>query len=637
MSTESSTTTTKEAMPEQPTIKLFVSCHRDHVYLPKSDLVVPVQVNCANTDMRIDGIAHDDEGENISELNPRYCELTAQYWAWKNADADYYGFMHYRRYFSFASEHFPTNYFGDVEMQINDDATFERINFDEASIRSAIEGYDFVVPEPGAFVDGATMGRQYGIAEEQRAEDLRSVVEIIDERHPDFSAVTRRYLESTQGYFCNMFVMRRELFEGYCEWLFDILAEFDRRRDFSSYGSKSLRVDGYLAERLCGIYLMWLSEQGYRSNELQRVLFDYVDEPVALEPAFGDNQVSVVLSADGAYVPYLSALLQSIHDTRSASRTYDIVVLTTSIEPRDQAILKEQVGEDNFSLRFLDVTRMMHNYTNRLFLRGHFSVETYFRLLLGDLLPAYDKMLYLDCDMIVRHDIAELFDTDVEGFLVAACRDADSAGLYNGMVPSKKAYVDEVLGLADPYGYFQAGMVLFNLAEWRDAYSVEDVFACASERDWELLDQDVLNVLCQGRVTYVDMKWNSMVDWLYERIPMVISIAPAELEREYLAAHNDPYIVHFAGPDKPWSDPESDQAHYFWEVCRRTPYYEVTLARMVGGIARPGLRRRTKEVAHQVADGIKEPLKKATESNPKAYEKMQRLYRKVIPEKPRFM
>lgn len=63
----------------------------------------------ALADHRFKGMQHDDEGENISYKNPYYCELTAQYWAWKNLDADYYGLFHYRRYFSFSDEHFRTN------------------------------------------------------------------------------------------------------------------------------------------------------------------------------------------------------------------------------------------------------------------------------------------------------------------------------------------------------------------------------------------------------------------------------------------------------------------------------------------------------------------------------------------------
>ena len=78
-------------------IKLFVSCHKACA-LPKHELLVPMQVGAALTDERFPGFIQDDTGENISALNRSYCELTAQYWAWKNCAADYLGFFHYRRF-----------------------------------------------------------------------------------------------------------------------------------------------------------------------------------------------------------------------------------------------------------------------------------------------------------------------------------------------------------------------------------------------------------------------------------------------------------------------------------------------------------------------------------------------------------
>ena len=81
-------------------IKMLVATHKEF-YRPENSLIFQVQVGSALADHHIEGILHDDEGENISKKNRSYCELTAQYWAWKNLQADYYGFFHYRRYMSF--------------------------------------------------------------------------------------------------------------------------------------------------------------------------------------------------------------------------------------------------------------------------------------------------------------------------------------------------------------------------------------------------------------------------------------------------------------------------------------------------------------------------------------------------------
>ena len=72
-------------------MKIFISCHKPTAYI-ENDILKPIQLNCANNPKRLEGMLRDNEGENISDKNPLYCELTAQYWAWKNEDLDYYGF-----------------------------------------------------------------------------------------------------------------------------------------------------------------------------------------------------------------------------------------------------------------------------------------------------------------------------------------------------------------------------------------------------------------------------------------------------------------------------------------------------------------------------------------------------------------
>ena len=78
---------------ENPNIKILISCHKEAPH-PQSDVFLPVQVGAANAARRFEGMQPDDEGENISDRNFTFCELTAQYWAWKNLDADYYGLCH---------------------------------------------------------------------------------------------------------------------------------------------------------------------------------------------------------------------------------------------------------------------------------------------------------------------------------------------------------------------------------------------------------------------------------------------------------------------------------------------------------------------------------------------------------------
>ena len=562
-------------------IKIFVSCHKP-TFVPNNKLLFPIQVGSALSNYKISDFLHDDEGVNISKKNKMYCELTAQYWAWKNVNADYFGFFHYRRYFSFASNRFPTNYFGDVIFEKINKNTISSIDLTENRMREVIEKYDIIVPEKGRFKeDNLSLYQQYKIAEEHKIEDLDFVLSIIDRDYPEMSKIAKEYIHSTKGYFCNMFIMKKELFNNYCEWLFAILKEHEKSKDFSSYDKNSYRVSGYLGERLFGIYLSYQkSLNKYKICELQRTLFKNTDPILLPNPKFSKNNIAVILSADDYYVPYVSTLLASIKKQSSIKYNYDIIILNRNISNKNQNILIRQVQANNFKLRFFNISSYIKDYLN-LYIRGHFKIETYFRLFMPDILPEYHKVLYLDSDIVVLSDIAELYQTDVEGYLLAACKDADTAGLYNGFEKNKKQYMDQILKIKNPYEYFQAGVILFNLDEFRKTYSVKQMMDFSLSYEWELLDQDVLNYLCQGKVKFLDMRWNVLMDWRGIRIHDIIGRAPYYLYDAYMKARQNPNIIHYAGPDKPWNIPYSDFAEYFWKYARESPFYEVLLTRMI--------------------------------------------------------
>ncbi len=303
------------------------------------------------------------------------------------------------------------------------------------------------------------------------------------------------------------------------------------------------------------------------------------------EQSPSSKTVSVVFASNDYYVPYLGTLLASIVDHCNPQRTYEFIVLCEDFTQLHIRQLRQLVERPNVSLRILDVSEPMRPYKDKLRVWAHFKRETYFRLLLPQILPDHHKVLYLDADMVCLSDVAPLFDTNIENYLVAACKDPDTTGIYNGVdvdlgQPDKRNYMDNVLKIKNPYEYFQAGTILFNLDEWRKSISVDEVFKFAQSNEWQLLDQDVLNYFCQGRTLHVDMAWNVMFDNCGFRIRDIISRTTPELRAEYMAARENPRIVHYAGPIKPWDDAECDFAEHFWRYAKQTPFYEVIICRM---------------------------------------------------------
>ena len=141
---------------------------------------------------------------------------------------------------------------------------------------------------------------------------------------------------------------------------------------------------------------------------------------------------------------------------------------------------------------------------------------------------------------------------------------------------ARMKYTKEILGLKDPYGYFQAGVLLLNTGEMRKLYPFQRWLEIASEPKYIYDDQDILNAHCQGRVTYLDNAWNVMND-CGGRIKKVFSFAPAKVFDEYVTAYSDPKILHYAGFEKPWKPGRCDQSELYWTYARLTPFYETLL------------------------------------------------------------
>ena len=244
--------------------KLFVCCHQP-AEVPDHPLLVPIQVGAALAGSHFPGFLYDDAGkDNISAKNRSYCELTAQYWAWKNVAADYYGFFHYRR-FLYPDTGAKAPYLVEREPSLN---LLDKLGYRDFD--KLIGQYDLIAPKGEDMY--VPVREHYANAPYHHQKDLTTVEEILRERHPEMVEAVETYLSGTVCYFGNIYVMGRDVFHDYCAWLFPILAEFDRRTDVSGYTPQEQRVDGYLAERLFGIYLTFRRDS-LKTLELPRVHF----------------------------------------------------------------------------------------------------------------------------------------------------------------------------------------------------------------------------------------------------------------------------------------------------------------------------------------------------------------------------
>lgn len=214
-------------------IKIIIATHKKY-QMPKDSMYLPIQVGAeGKADL---GYTKDNSGDNISAKNANYCELTGLYWAWKNLEADYIGLAHYRRHFCLKSSK------GDK---------WEKILTKE-QLEPLLEKKSIILPNPRNYYI-ETNYDQYIHA--HHAEDLDTTREILQEKYPEYIPIYDNYMKRTIGHRFNMFIMRKDLFDAYCEWLFDILFELEKRLDISDYSQNDARVFGFVSERLIDTWI----------------------------------------------------------------------------------------------------------------------------------------------------------------------------------------------------------------------------------------------------------------------------------------------------------------------------------------------------------------------------------------------
>lgn len=228
-------------------MKIFTCYHKKYP-ICFSDVLVPIHVGKAISQVNL-GFSGDDTNDNISKKNPYFCELTAFYWIWKNVKEDVVGLCHYRRYFNFKNDHTKINKIGD------DFAKWSGNNLE--TIKPIFEQYDVVLPKKKASKKHpATLYDYY--TKEHIQSDLDTVLDVIKEKYPDQYQMAYETLhDSTTGYYFNMLVAKKEEFDNYAKWLFDILFEVEKRiqKDVEIRDSYQKRVYGFLSERLMTVYI----------------------------------------------------------------------------------------------------------------------------------------------------------------------------------------------------------------------------------------------------------------------------------------------------------------------------------------------------------------------------------------------
>lgn len=278
--------------------------------------------------------------------------------------------------------------------------------------------------------------------------------------------------------------------------------------------------------------------------------------------------IPIVMATDKNYLLPTCVTMKSVLENGDSKNIYSFYLLV-----KEELIGMDEGLFETFSEQY---SNFKYNYMaidNQLFHSAsltnyHVTVETYFRLVISNLLPDYEKCIYLDGDLVVNCDVEELFEIDLKENYLAAVKDV-------GMQCGKGDYYTEhqkEIGFSSMRGYFNAGVLVFNLKQIRED-KITDRLLYAIRRRYTIEDQDILNVICKDRIYYLPVKYNMFTAFIgSDEFKNTYNFS--EEEKLYVEK-NSISILHFAGgSDKPWKNLRCKKAYVWWKYAEQLPDME---------------------------------------------------------------
>ena len=266
------------------------------------------------------------------------------------------------------------------------------------------------------------------------------------------------------------------------------------------------------------------------------------------------QEIPVFFAADDNYIPCLAVAVTSLIKNSSLNNNYRIIVLHTGMSEKGRNDIKS-LETNNVKIDFEDLNPVVEKFESdlELRLRDYYTTAIYYRMFIPSMFKQYDKAIYLDSDVLLLNDIADLYNMEINNKLLAVC--PDSVVKYDSGI--LKEYVKVNVGV-EPQYYFNSGVLLMNLKELRNNNIEEKFKYILTNHNPETIapDQDYLNLLCYGNVHFLGEEWNKMPD-LGEKVPV-----------EKLS------LIHYNMFRKPWHYKDVPYQEEFWKYANQTQFYD---------------------------------------------------------------
>lgn len=296
-----------------------------------------------------------------------------------------------------------------------------------------------------------------------------------------------------------------------------------------------------------------------------------------------DDVINIVLASDDNYAQHVAVVVASV--LCNTKEKVNIHLLSDGISKERLALIAETARALGSTLSVYDMSS--YGCFDNLFTSGHISKAAYFMLDISNILPkAVAKIIYMDVDLLVLQDIAELWQYDLQGRPLAAVPDY-------GIMASRRLMKQKqnVIGLQLHSKYFNSGVVIMDLEQWRKHGYAKQVIELAASGNLPHHDQYALNKVFMGKWMALPLKWNVIppVFNLFSKI-----LLNGDLRKNAIAARKDKAILHFAGRYKPWEfdlHRGFNDAYYFY--LHKTKFADVKMPQ-------PGKNMKGKSIARQM-------------------------------------
>lgn len=263
------------------------------------------------------------------------------------------------------------------------------------------------------------------------------------------------------------------------------------------------------------------------------------------------KEIPVFFTIDNSYAPFLAAALSSAIKNCSPQRQYKAIILHQELTKENMEKLS-LLATGNFSIEFVEMKDGFESITDRMSNRlryDYFTLTIYFRLFIATMFPQYDKAIYIDSDVVVLGDLAELFDTDIGDNFIGACADKSVVD-----VPELARYMEEAVGVSR-YEYINSGVLLMNLKALREKEFDKHFLNLLNTYHFDCIapDQDYINAICNGKIHYLDEVWDAMPN-------------------DNAQPLSNAKLIHYNLFSKPWCYEGIQYGDYFWEYVKNTEY-----------------------------------------------------------------